>query len=100
MASGRIVYGLEATDGTDVCALAGEIAWAIVDKSGSFTGMTTTPIGSIKAQSGTNCGTFTVATAFSSNAFQMTPTLSTMSPTTFRITYTIQNYGQSTITLN
>jgi hypothetical protein len=100
MAGGLITYVLEATDGTDVCALFGQMAWVLLDKAGTYSSNVLAPVLQAHQESGSNCNTFSATGAFSSNIFQLTPTLSTMSPTTFRITYSLQNYGQSTITLN
>lgn len=92
-AGGTLFYDIKISDGTDVCVLTGSLNWNLVVKSGTYTGNTSGPLNETKVQSASSCGTFSTTWAWSSNSLQVTPTFSTMSPTTAYITWNTTSQG-------
>lgn len=97
MAGGAINYTVEASNGTDFQATSGRVCFAIRNKAG-----TTTGTASIIGTEVTSCSIGTLANAFSvtsSGQIQITPTVIGITATTLRVTYSIENFGQQSITL-
>jgi len=96
MTGGELVYTIEITDGTDVCDSSSSINWSLVNKGGTYTGGTSSPISPATAfSSGTACTALTATWAWSTNNLQITPTWAgTITPTTVRMTYTVLNHGE------
>lgn len=98
MAAGTLIYGIECTNGTDMISVSGEVAFALVLKSTTYTSSTSILGTEAQAKSDvTDTIVNTWAFAASSGNLQITSTVTGMTPSTFRITYTILSHSQQDI---
>jgi hypothetical protein len=95
---GIINYLVESSDGTDHQAECGSVVFSFVNKAASYT----TGITAHDTQNSTSSGTLTVTwgiTTGSSLVNVQVTADSSLTPTTHRITYTVQNLGQQDIAI-
>lgn len=98
MAGGHLIYTVEATDGTDHIAASGQVAFALVNKATTFTGVTSIIGTEAQAKSdGTDTIANTWAFAAGGGSLQITSTVVGLTATTFRITYTIVSNSQQAV---
>ena len=95
---GFVVYHVEATDGVDTISASGTVAYGIVNKAAAYTAVTSV-IGTEAQAKSDVTDTIVNTFAFSSNALQITSTITGMTPTTFRVTYMVVSNGQEAIVL-
>lgn len=99
MASGQIGYSIEASNGTDMIALRGQLLFQVVNKAGTYTGTSY----KVEATPALSDGTDTISTTWSythgtnETLLQLTCTVGGMTPTTFRITYDVWSGSQQNI---
>ena len=101
LAGGHVIYSIEATDGTDQLAASGQVAFGIVNKAATCTGATSVLGTEAQAKSDVT-DTLSNVWAFAAGcggALQVTPTLTGMTATTFRITYAVVSNSQQAITV-
>lgn len=101
MASGLVIYSIEASDGVDVIAVSGQVSFAAVNKAGVYTTdqNIVTPESSARSDATdilTN--TFGFSNGTNQTLFQITPSLGGMTATTFRITYSVVSGAQQNLT--
>jgi hypothetical protein len=97
---GEVHYTIRAFDGTNSCVLAGGITYAGENSAGVYVLAPTTGAGANEATACTAAGgtltdLWALVSGTNSVTLQVTPTLSTMTPTVFRITYTILHGGMT-----
>ena len=97
MSGGHINYTVESSDGTDFQVTSGVMAFCITNKAALISG-TASLIGLevTNATLGTLTNTFAVD---ASGNIQITPTVSVITPTTLRVTYTVFCNSQQEITI-
>jgi len=90
MGGGVVTYTVSATDGTDLEVASGQVAFSLVNKAGTRTGVTS--ILGTEALAKSDAGDNMVNTfAFSGESLQVTSTLTGMTATTYRIVYAIMS---------
>ena len=104
MANGLVLIGIEAADATDVTAYSASVFYSAVNKAGTYTTnstVSTVGLSSSVASSDTTDG-LTVAYSFVNGSnqtqLQITPLLTGMTATTFRLTYQVISHAQQDIT--
>lgn len=106
MAGGNLRFNVIATDGTDMQSLSGMVVWSGVNKGAVYTLSIKAPDGATaddsKAAKSVSAGTITISWALTSgtNKFTIQPTVTTsLTATTFRIYYTVENHSDQAITV-
>ena len=97
---GYVSYHLRATDGTNTCVLDGIVSYSAENSAGTFVTNTSnlgTAATACTAAGGTLSATFAVTSA-NPALLQITPTLSTMTATTFTIVYEVHTMGETNVT--
>jgi len=100
MAGGTLLLSIEVSDGTDVISFSGGCHYSTVNKGGVFTSTTQAILSATAKSDATD--TYTIAFSFTGanpNILQVTPTLTGMTPTIHRATYTVISNAQQDITI-
>jgi hypothetical protein len=97
MAGGQISYTIKVTDGTDFIVESGRVVYSVVNRAGTYTGNTSIIGTPATARSD---GTDTITTTFNTNGndFRINSSITGMTPTTFRITFNIENNADQVTT--
>lgn len=99
MAGGVVHFSIQATDGTDVQSYTGDVAFSAVNKAGTYT--TSASILGTAATAASGVTTLTASFGFSNGTnkttLQCTP-VSSLTPTSLTITYTVDNESPQDIT--
>jgi len=101
MASGNIIYGIEATDGTDMQTHSGKVTFSVVNKGGVYTKQITddTAVTDSKAVSvGTLDDTWTILEGTNKVTIQLSVNTS-LTPTSMKLFYVVHNDSKQAVTL-
>lgn len=97
-ASGTISYTVYATDGTEVQVRSGQVRFSAVNKGGSYTSETAIVSEGVSASAGTLAATWGIVTGTNKVTLQITPN-SSLTTTTYNVTYTITNNSAQALTI-
>jgi hypothetical protein len=100
MAAGHVAYSVEASDGTDFAVSSGFVAFALVNKAGVYTGVTSI-IGTEALAKSDVTDTLSNTWGFeaASGNLQITSTLVGMTATVYRLTFSVVSHSQQVVTL-